>query len=204
MLRFFRNVSYPFVFFPASVFCFLSQSTLDLQFSRPARKLLCWNLSDTSESDPGNKRYNVMIDLCLFFFFKAYPALNDLPIFEEFLMLWVLVGSKASLAHLRLKMSDTQFSSPFYNQSSGTEPGLADRMSPLYSWNWELETWRNGEFEELSGSMVVVAGWLHSWLQCPGLSGPVGGLQCLDPGACSRGVPTRLLWHVTLSIVLAT
>ena len=94
-------------------------------------------------------------------------SLLGIDCFEEFPVLWVLVGGKASLSHLKLKMSDAQFSSPSYSQSSGTGINLSESDEP--SIYLEPETWRDEDLEELFGSMIVAAKWLHSWLHHPGL-----------------------------------
>ena len=125
-----------------SVLWLLSWSSLVCQFFRPATKLLSWNSS-------------------LSF------SLLGIDCFEEFPVLWVLVGGKASLSHLKLKMSDAQFSSPSYSQSSGTGINLSESDEP--SIYLEPETWRDEDLEELFGSMIVAAKWLHSWLHHPGL-----------------------------------
>lgn len=123
-------------------------SPLVCRFFRPATKLLSWNSS-------------------LSFFF-SYLAFTDLSMLEEFPVLWVLVGGKASLSHLKLKMSDAQFSSPSYSQSSGTGINLSesDKPSPSESdtWNWKpeemralrnsLEAWYWLQGDYISGSTI--------------------------------------------------
>lgn len=113
-----------------------------------------------------------------------------------------MVGDKARLSHSKqnVKYVKYQFSSTAARDQTQDHVSV-NQINPTYTWNWELKTQRNRDLQELSKSMMVAAGWLNSWFQCPGLSGSMGKLQCLDFGACSSDVSTKLLRYIILSVV---
>lgn len=136
---------------------------------RPTTRLLSWNSSlyHTFVLDLGKRflGYNIIVDFCLFFFF-SYPALSDLPIFTEFPMLWVPVGGKPSLSHLKQK-----FLASTAARVRAQDQGSVNQINPPYTWKWELETQRNRDIEELSRGMMVVAEWLNPWFRVQGFQG---------------------------------